>query len=418
MRRKWFSVSLSLALVLGGLVGCGPDRGNKAQEASGGEKPEKLVVWENADDGKQLGHTKKLAAEFEKKTGIKVEVVPVGILKQQEKLTLDGPAGKGPDLVTWPHDQLGAAVIKGLVQPIEADSSVTGQFDESALSALTYDGKLYGLPKVTESIALIYNKKLMPKPPATYEELVQFAKANTKPAEKKYGVMFEINNLYYNHFLLAGKGGYVFKHEGGKYDPSDIGLNSPGAVAAAKEVERWFKEGLLPRNLNGNAINGLFKEGKVAAVINGPWAVRDYQNAGIDIGVAPIPKVDGKDAQTFIGVKGWYISAYSKSPKYALELMKFLTTKDALKTRFQETGEIPPHKELANDPVIANDPIVSGFAQQAKLGVPMPNIPEMNQVWEPINNAFNFIATGKQTPEQALNDAVKIIKEKIKTQQQ
>jgi arabinogalactan oligomer/maltooligosaccharide transport system substrate-binding protein len=48
----------------------------------------------------------------------------------------------------------------------------------------------------------------------------------------------------------------------------------------------------------------------------------------------------------------------------------------------------------------------------------MPNIPEMGLVWEPINNALNFIASGKQTPEQALNDAVKIIKDKIKTQKQ
>ena len=40
---------------------------------------------------------------------------------------------------------------------------MTGQFSESAVQALTYDGQLYGLPYVTESIALIYNKKLMPR---------------------------------------------------------------------------------------------------------------------------------------------------------------------------------------------------------------------------------------------------------------
>ena len=43
------------------------------------------------------------------------------LLKQQEKLGLDGPAGKGADLVTWPHDQLGEAVIKGLVRPLEVE---------------------------------------------------------------------------------------------------------------------------------------------------------------------------------------------------------------------------------------------------------------------------------------------------------
>ncbi|SEN06153.1 extracellular solute-binding protein [Lihuaxuella thermophila] len=417
MSKKFLSLSMGLVLALSLLTACGPKR-DADQVSNPGEKPEKLVVWENADDGKQIGHTKKLAAEFEKKTGIKVEVLPVSLLKQQEKLTLDGPAGKGADLVTWPHDQLGEAVIKGLIQPIQADASVTGQFEESSLKALTYDGKLMGLPKVTESIALIYNKKLMPNPPETFEELYQFAKDFTQPAEKKYGVLFEGENLYYTYFLIAANGGYIFKEQNGKLNSDEIGLNNAGTVKALTEIQKWYQEGLIPKGVKADVINGLFKEGKVAAVINGPWAIRDYQSANIDLGVAPIPKAGGKEAQTLIGVKGWYLSAYSKSPKYATELMKFLTSKEALKSRFGQTGEIPPHKEILTDPVIAGNPLVNGFAQQAKTGVPMPSIPEMGQVWEPINNAHTFIATGKQTPEQALNGAVKIIREKIKVQKQ
>jgi arabinogalactan oligomer/maltooligosaccharide transport system substrate-binding protein len=365
-----------------------------------------------------IEHTKKLAAEYEKKTGIKVEVVPVAILKQQEKLTLDGPAGKGPDIVTWPHDRIGEAVVKGLIQPIQVDSSVVSQFEDSAIKALTLDNKLYGLPYATESIALIYNKKLMPTPPATFEELYNYAKANTKPAEKKYGVLFEGANLYFSHFLIAGGGGYIFKDEGGKLNPEDIGLGNAGAIESYKEIEKWFKEKLIPQGLNGEIVNGLFKEGKVAAVINGPWAVKDYKSAGIDVGVVPIPKYKGQDAKTLIGVKGYYLSAYSKSAKHATELMQFLTSKDALKARFQAKGDIPPVKELLADPLIKNDPVVSGFAQQASYGVPMPSIPEMGQVWEPINNALGFIAQGKQTPDQAGAEAVKMIQDKIKAQKQ
>lgn len=417
MLRKFLSLTMILVLAFGVLAACGPKRDEAAQNA-GAEKPEKLVIWENADNGKLMEHTKKLAAEYEKKTGIKVEVVPVGTLKQQEKLTLDGPAGKGPDLVTWPHDQLGVAVIKGLIQPVEVDASVTAQYDEAAISALTLDGKLMGLPLATESIALIYNKKLMPNAPATFEELYQFAKANTKPAEKKYGVLFEGSNLYFSHFLIKANGGYIFKDEGGKLNPEDIGLANEGAVKAYTEIAKWYNEGLIPKGLNGSVLDGLFKEGKVAAVINGPWAVNDYKSAGLDIGVVPIPKVGGKDAQTLIGVKGFYLSAYSKYPKQATELMQFLTSKEALKGRFEAMGEIPPHKELLNDPAIKNDPIVNGFAEQAAKGVPMPSIPEMGQVWEPINNALTFVSNGKQTPDKAGAEAVKMIQDKIKAQKQ
>ncbi|MBH8607154.1 maltodextrin ABC transporter substrate-binding protein [Thermoactinomyces sp. CICC 10521] len=416
--KKWIGLVAVFAIVTALLSGCGPKRDPHVQAGGIERKPDKLVVWENADDGVQINNTKKLAAQFTKRTGIKVDVVAVPLLKQEDKLTLDGPAGKGPDLVTWPHDRLGEAIVKGLLQPIQVDDSVKEQFDDNAMRAMTYNGQVYGLPKVTESIALIYNKKLMNNVPATYEDLMKYAKENNKPAENKYGIMFEANNLYYTYFLFAAKGGSVFGETGGKTDPDKIELNSPGSIAGMKEVEKWFSQGLLPKGLKGDTVSGLFKEGNVAAVLNGPWAVKDYQAAGIDLGVAPLPKVDGKPARTFVGVKGWYLSAYSKHPRYATDLMKFLTSREALKSRFLETGEIPPRKDLLNDPMIKNNPLINGFAEQAKTGVPMPSIPEMGVVWEPVNNAHTFVAEGKQTPKQALDDAVRLIKENIKTMKQ
>ena len=417
-RRKGLSLLMGLVLVLGLLAGCGP-REEETGAGGGGseEKPEKLVVWAN-NDPIQLKNTRKLAKEYEEKSGIKVEVVPVDLLKQQEKLALDGPAGKGADLVTWPHDQLGEAVIKGLVRPLEVGEDVTGQFSESAVQALTYDGQVYGLPYVTESIALIYNKKLMPEPPETFDELIDFARKNTNPSEKRYGLLYEGANFYYSYFLIDAMGGYIFKDDGGKVNTEELGLNNEGAKKALRTLQEWYKEKLLPVKVTADTVNGLFKEGKAAAVINGPWAVKDYEQAGIDFAVAPLPAIDGKHPRTFIGVKGWYVSAYSKNPTWATDLMKFFTGKESLLLRFQETGEIPPRKDLLEDPVIKDDSVVNGFAQQASRGTPMPNVPEMGQVWEPIGNAITFVAQGKQSPEKALDDAVKMIREKIQAQKQ
>ena len=144
-------------------------------------------------------------------------------------------------------------------------------------------------------------------------------------------------------------------------------------------IGSWYEDKLLPPGLKDDTVNGLFKEGKVAAVINGPWAVKDYRDAGIDVGVAPIPKLNGKDPRTFIGVKGLYISAYSKNKYWATDFLQFLTGKEALQDRFKTTGEIPSRKDLLEAPIVKDDPLVAGFAGQAAQETPMPNIPEMGR---------------------------------------
>jgi arabinogalactan oligomer/maltooligosaccharide transport system substrate-binding protein len=59
----------------------------------------------------------------------------------------------------FPHDNIGDTVLKGLIRPVELKENLKGQYSASAIQAMTYEGKLYGLPKATESVALIYNKK-------------------------------------------------------------------------------------------------------------------------------------------------------------------------------------------------------------------------------------------------------------------
>ncbi|PTM59382.1 extracellular solute-binding protein [Desmospora activa] len=411
---QWLSVAVVMLLVL---TACGPqDDGTDADGTGAEEKPQQLVIWEN-DEEIQVEHTKKMAAKFEEETGIEVKVIALKQDDQQQKLSLDGPAGKGPDLVTWPHDNNGEAVLKGLIRPLEVDREVTSAFIDPAIEAMTVEGELYGLPRVTENVALFYNKAILEEAPKSYEDLVAFAEDYTDTKQKQYGFLFEGTNFYFNYFLFDTMGGYIFKQGDGTYDADDIGLNSEGSVKGMEKLEELYQAKLIPTNLNADTLNGLFKEGKVGAVISGPWAVRDYQDAGIDFGVVPIPTVEGKQPITFSGVKGLYLSAYSEHPYWATELMKFLTSEEALKERYEDTGEIPPVQALLDDPLIKDDAIVSAFAEQSKHTVPMPNIPEMHQVWEPMNHAATFVAQGKQTPQQALDSAVKLVKDKIKAQQ-
>ncbi|WP_370295973.1 extracellular solute-binding protein [Rossellomorea marisflavi] len=418
--KKVVSLFMVLMLVAGVLAACGPNReegasGDGGKKAEDKDKPEKLVIWE---DEKKSGWLDEVGKKFTEETGIELEVKEVQMAsKMKEQLRLDGPAGTGPDVVTFPHDQIGELALAGHIAPLEVSDDVKKRFTESSILAESYDGKLYGLPKSSETPVFIYNKELMKEAPASMDDVYSFAKDFTK--DGNYGFLALWDNFYFAHAPMGGYGGYVFAENDGALDPKDLGLNNDGAVEGTEYIQKWYKEGLFPKGIigenGGSAMDGLFNEGKVASVMNGPWSFQGYKDAGIDIGVTAMPKLpNGEPMKTFMGVKGWHVSGYSKNKEWAQKFVEFITEDENAKYRFEQTQEVPTNEGLINDPAIAENEGAKAVAEQSKYAVPMPNIPEMGEVWDPMAKSLQTVVTGKQEPKAAVDAAVKQIEDNIK----
>ncbi|MBB6671398.1 extracellular solute-binding protein [Cohnella nanjingensis] len=377
------------------------------------EKPAELTIWPD-DNADKVDVLKAMAKKYTDKTGIKIVIKPVAMNDQPDVLALDGPAGKGPDLFYQPG--IGALVVKGLVQPLKASQEVLDTYTAESLDALSQAGTLYGLPAVTETYALFYNKKLVTEVPKTIADLEKIMQDQTDAKKQKYGFLFEGTNFYYAWAFMGGNDGYIFKPDGnGGYDTKDIGFNKEGAVKGARLIQSWFQKGYMPKDVNGDIVGGLFTQGNVGAVINGPWAIQDYKKQlGDNVAVAPLPTLEnGKNPTSFIGVKGWMLSKYAKNPEWAADFAAFLTNGENALDYFKQTGEVPPVKTVLNNPELTNDPLVSGFSQQIQYGMPFPTVPELDTVWDPMANALKFIAGGKDV-QASMDDAVKQIEDKIK----
>ena len=123
--KKWLFYLVAMILLTSSLTACGPDdvkkSGGKEEAKSSDEmpkKPESLTLWVN-DEEKQKEALKKMTDKYTEETGIKVEMIPVSMLEQIEKLDVEGPAGNGPDVIFQPHDRIGDLVLRGLVDPVD-----------------------------------------------------------------------------------------------------------------------------------------------------------------------------------------------------------------------------------------------------------------------------------------------------------
>jgi arabinogalactan oligomer/maltooligosaccharide transport system substrate-binding protein len=258
---------------------------------------------------------------------------------------------------------------------------------------------------------MFYNKKLIDKAPATFDEVKEFAKTFNDPKNNKYAFMWDIGNFYFSYPFLATTGGYVYGKNG--QDKSDIGLNNEGAVQGAAYFAS-LKKDVLPLksgDVNYDIKKGLFTAGTLAMNIDGPWAIGDIKKSGIDFGVAPIPSIDGHPSVSFSGVKAWYVNSYTKYPNAARLFARFASTKEAQLADFKLTGAIPANKEATGDPAVANDEIIKAFVEQFKNSQPMPSIPEMGNVWTPIGAALSDIWNEGKDPKAALDNAVKQIQD-------
>lgn len=373
------------------------------------EKPESLHIWVN-DEEVQLNAYDEITANFTEEHGIDVEITPYSMLEQTEGMSLDAPSGQGPDLFFQPHDRMGDIHLQGLAAELnltEDQLSRLGEYNEEAVTAFSYEGAQYGIPAVVETYGLFINTDIVEEIPETMEDLVTTAADLTEGDQ--YGFMMNAGDLYFTYPFITADGGYIFaQNEDGSYDTSDIGLNTPEAVSAVERIQGWFTDGLMPSGTDLEVANSLFMDGKLGMIVTGPWAIPDYRDSiGDSLVVTELPTQNGEQLNSFSGNKGWLVNYYTENEYWATELALFMTNEESSTTYYDVAGELPAHTAVEIE-----DEFMAPIFAQTQNAHPMPNIPEMSQVWEPVGDALQFIQQGDDVQE-VLDEAVEIIESEI-----
>lgn len=371
------AATLGLALTLAACSGSSGETTDDASESSAANAGT-LTVW--VDDTRS-GPVKEVATTFEKEKGVTVKLVQKDFGDIRDDFISQAPTGQGPDVIVGAHDWLGKLVQNGVVAPIELGDKAE-DFLPVSTQAMSYEGTLYGLPYSVENIALVKNKDLVPDAtPASFDELVAQAKA----AGTQYSVLIQqdekTGDPYHMYPLQTSFGAPVFGTDAdGAYDASQLAMDSDGGRAFAAYVAKLGAEGVLNTSLSGDVAKEAFINGQAPYMITGPWNVGDFVSAGINVGIEKVPSAGGQPSQPFVGVQGFFISAKSKNALLANEfVVNYLGTKDVQLAMYEAGGRAPALQSALDE--IGDDPIVGGFAEVGKDGVPMPSIPAMDTVW-------------------------------------
>jgi arabinogalactan oligomer/maltooligosaccharide transport system substrate-binding protein len=379
MKVKNHSILVGLALAAAStlvLAGCTGGGGGGGTETGG-----TLTVWVDADRAAVL---EDVAAQFEADRGVTVELVTKEFGDIRDDFITQVPTGNGPDIIVGAHDWLGKLVQNGVVAPLELGDKAA-DFQEVAISAMSYEGVTYGLPYSVENIALLRNVDLAPEAPATWDEAIAAGQALVGAGTATYpflvGLDPNASDPYHLYPLQASFGATVFAiNADGTYDPTALELGNAGGDEFATWLAQQGAAGILNTNISGDIAKEEFNAGKSPYFLTGPWNVPAAAEAGINYSIDPIPTTGGDTATPFVGVQGFFISSESQNSLAANEFLVNYIGTDAVQTALFDVGGRAPALLSAFE-AASSDPDVAAFGAVGAAGVPMPNVPAMDSVW-------------------------------------
>jgi arabinogalactan oligomer / maltooligosaccharide transport system substrate-binding protein len=396
MRRlKTGTAGIAVAALALTLAACGSDSGGSDSDTTDSDSeatnPEdlsaELTWWDTSDATNEAPAYDELIKKFNEEypdVTIKHETVPFD--QTQNKFKTAAESGSGaPDIlraeVAWTPE----FASLGYLYNLDGTAALENNFLETPLSSNVYDGATYGVPQVTDTLGLMYNKALFEEagldpeaPPATWDEVREAAKA----LKSKAGV----DGIYINsggYFLLPflyGEGADLVDAEA-----QTITVNSPEAVKGIETAQSMVEDGTAAKPVANDpygTMMTLFKEQKVGMIINGPWEVAgisdDPNFGGLDnLGVAPVPAGSAGQGSP-VGGHNYVVWSGMDDAKAeaAAAFIAFMSSAESEAFIADELGLLPGNADSYD--MVSNERVAL-WADAMEVAQPRPWIPEGGQ---------------------------------------
>jgi arabinogalactan oligomer / maltooligosaccharide transport system substrate-binding protein len=360
--------------------------------------PGALVLWAPME-GPQLEALRRLIADLSQPLGVEVQVVgksPDGLHADLGAAALTGLAL--PDLLWGTQDDLGIVQRQGLLQPA-ADGLDEGAFIPAVIAGATLEGQRWGTPLAAQgSLFLLYNRRLVERPPHTSDELIAAARAQTGGG--RYGLVAGWAEPRWLAAWLAGVGGSALGPDGA---PT---LDTPQMLAALNLLKELRTSGPPPPSTYTDGVR-LFAQGQAAFAIDGDWSLESYREYTdtLDLGIAPMPVVPATGRVAAPPLGGIYMM-YGKSLDGArLERARALgaaLAQPAAQARLaHDLGLLPALRTALTDSALRDNSALATAAAQTEGAAGLPPTKALRCAWSAIGAELPPVLLGDVQQEDA-----------------
>jgi maltose-binding protein MalE len=358
-----------------------------------------LTIWADMEPREQELLNQHIAVFETERPGITIEATYLDTRDVRNQFQTAALAKAGPDLVYGPSDQVGPFSIMGLIEPLEdvVSADTLAIFDDSAKPSL--EGHVYALAdQVGNHLTLVFNRAFVDHPPADTDEWIAMAKANTVDENgdgriDRYGIVMNLLEPFWLVPWLGAYGGWVMDER--TLEPT---LDTEAMRQALRFFQRLLAAGVIPPGCDYQLADTLFKEGSAAFLVNGPWSWTSYTEAGIDVGLGVLPRVDGEDSYPtpMTACKAYSLNRYVPDVRrtQVLDLLHFLVSARCVGEISLGLGALPSRIDVEQWPAIVADPTVQASLDQLRKGRLMPVVPEMRVIWDVMRPAFQQVLSG------------------------
>ncbi|MBI5464070.1 MAG: sugar ABC transporter substrate-binding protein [Ignavibacteriales bacterium] len=404
MTQHWLSYTI-LILTVGGLSCSRPV-----------ERRTVIRFWGMGNEGEMV---RPLIQEFERvHPDIQVVAQQIPWTAAHEKLLTAFAGDATPDVCQLGNTWLPEFTVLNALAPLDSFAAKSAivridDYFDGVLRTNILDSVLYGIPWYVDTRVVFYRKDLLRQAgydslPGTWKEILHLCEVMKQKAQaagvKRYPFFLPTNEWVPAIILGMQSGGMFLRDNRTRGNFSGEQFHQAFNLLARFYHQEYSPSGM---SLITNMYNS-FSDGLITMYITGPWNIGEFTRRIPPLlqemwMTAPLPSMDSRSPGISLPLgTSLVIFRQCKQKEAAWRLVEFLASREQSLAFYRITGNLPPRKSVWQDSVLANNRYVQAFYRQLQRLVPLPQVPEWEQIVIKLQLYVEYIATNTLSVEEAL----------------